>query len=329
MNTRERIQTVLNFGKPDRLPIVEWATWWNQTIQRWEQEGLPKGLSGLDIQRFFGLDILVQQWFTPKTGPLPPPAAFEKPMFESPADYLEYRRRGSIHNVDAIHWPLFDACRAQHDAGDVAYWMTLEGYFWFPRTMLGVENHLYAFYDQPDFLHQLNRQQTDFNLAVLDRVTREHDIEFMTIAEDLSYNHGPMLSKQHFDEFLLPYYRELVPAIQSHGIKVFIDSDGDISSCLDWFIEGGIQGILPLERMAGVDVAQLRREHPDFLFMGGFDKRVMYQGEDAVRAEFARLLPVARTGGFIPSVDHQTPPQVSLEEYRQYLRVFREVAEQI
>ena len=28
-----------------------------------------------------------------------------------------------------------------------------------------------------------------------------------------------------------------------------------------------------------------------------------------------RLLPVIRTGGFIPSVDHQTPPAVSLEDY--------------
>ena len=33
-----------------------------------------------------------------------------------------------------------------------------------------------------------------------------------------------------------------------------------------------------------------------------------------------------RTGGFIPSVDHQTPPSVSLEEYRCYLRLLEEYA---
>jgi len=43
-----------------------------------------------------------------------------------------------------------------------------------------------------------------------------------------------------------------------------------------------------------------------------------------MRAEFERLLPVMRKGGFLPSVDHQTPPEVSLENYRTYLRLYEE-----
>jgi hypothetical protein len=34
-----------------------------------------------------------------------------------------------------------------------------------------------------------------------------------------------------------------------------------------------------------------------------------------------------RQGGFIPSVDHQTPPGVSLENYRIYLGLLREYCE--
>ncbi len=45
---------------------------------------------------------------------------------------------------------------------------------------------------------------------------------------------------------------------------------------------------------------------------------VMPKGEAAMRAEFERLVPLMKTGGFIPSVDHQTPPGVSLEQYRIY-----------
>jgi uroporphyrinogen-III decarboxylase len=60
--------------------------------------------------------------------------------------------------------------------------------------------------------------------------------------------------------------------------------------------------------------------------LGGYDKMVMPLGEQAMRAEFERLLPVMRTGGFIPSVDHQTPPGVSLENYRIYIRLFEEYA---
>ena len=58
--------------------------------------------------------------------------------------------------------------------------------------------------------------------------------------------------------------------------------------------------------------------------VGHFDKMVMNRGEAAIRGEFERLLPLMRTGGFIPSVDHQTPPGVSLDQYRVYLRLLEE-----
>ncbi|MFH1267913.1 MAG: glycosyl hydrolase, partial [Planctomycetota bacterium] len=46
-----------------------------------------------------------------------------------------------------------------------------------------------------------------------------------------------------------------------------------------------------------------------------------------IRAEFERLVPLMRSGGFIPSVDHQTPPGVSLDQYRLYLRLLAEYVE--
>jgi uroporphyrinogen-III decarboxylase len=71
-------------------------------------------------------------------------------------------------------------------------------------------------------------------------------------------------------------------------------------------------------------VADLRARFPRFILIGGYDKLVMKRGEAAMRAEFERLLPAMRSGGFIPSVDHQTPPDVPLENYRIYVRLLRE-----
>jgi len=62
------------------------------------------------------------------------------------------------------------------------------------------------------------------------------------------------------------------------------------------------------------------------LWIGHFDKMTMPAGEAAMRSEFERLLPIAAQGGFIISVDHQTPPGVSLENYRIFLRLFEEYA---
>jgi len=103
-----------------------------------------------------------------------------------------------------------------------------------------------------------------------------------------------------------------------------VDSDGDIMSMIPWLIDAGIEGVYPLERQAGVDIAEIRRKYPDFLMLGGYDKMVMPLGEEAMRAEFERILPVMRSGGYIPSVDHQTPPGVSLENYKIYVKLFTE-----
>jgi uroporphyrinogen-III decarboxylase len=148
--------------------------------------------------------------------------------------------------------------------------------------------------------------------------------EFMTIAEDMSYNHGPMLSRELFDEFLAPYYRPLVAELKRRGIRVLVDSDGDVEPLIPWLKEVGVEGILPLERMAGVDVGNIRANHPDWLMIGAYDKTVMKNGEQAMRAEFERLMPTVRGGGFIPSVDHQTPPDVSFELYHTYLELLAE-----
>jgi hypothetical protein len=83
-------------------------------------------------------------------------------------------------------------------------------------------------------------------------------------------------------------------------------------------------GVLPLERQARVDGMALRRQFPTLRMVGHFDKMTMNRGEAAMRAEFDRLVSLMKTGGFIPSVDHQTPPGVSLEEYGVYIRLLRE-----
>ena len=146
---------------------------------------------------------------------------------------------------------------------------------------------------------------------------------FLTVAEDMSYNHGPMISKRTFDEFIAPYYRRLLPRLQERNIMPFIDTDGDITLLVPWFAELGVDGFLPLERQAGVDGMRLRQRYPRLRMIGHFDKMTMNKGQAAMQAEFERLTPLMKTGGFIPSVDHQTPPGVSLEDYQIFLRLLK------
>jgi len=309
----------------DRLPIIEWAVWWDQTITRWHGEGLPAGLDGPGIKRFFGLDMDYQWWFPDMLPGAPTPSGHGKARIETEADYdaaLPFLYPDPVVlNEDAVRkWAR------QQEAGDAIVWISLSGFFWWPRVLLGIEPHLLAFYDQPDLMKRINADQLAHMKRCVSAICAICKPDFMTFGEDMSYNHGPMISKALFDEFMAPYYREIIPILKGHGIIPMIDSDGDIEPLIPWFEEVGLEGILPLERMAGVDVARIRANHPRWKMIGAFDKTVMHLGEERMRQEFERLLPVMRSGCFVPSVDHQTPPGVSIEDYRLYLKLLREYA---
>ena len=102
------------------------------------------------------------------------------------------------------------------------------------------------------------------------------------------------------------------------------NTDGNIKDLVPWFLNVGVDGFLPLEKQAGVDIVSLRKAYPKIRFIGGFDKMIMHMGEKKLREEFERILPVMRQGGFIPSVDHQTPPAVSFEDYKLYVKLLKE-----
>jgi len=320
MNHVERFRAVMNFQPVDRLPRIEWAVWWDKTIERWRTEGVPE--SATDLFQYFGLDPYRQIWFGPRAATFPPPPHHGAGLVANADEYQKIKPHLYPPHEDNI--ARMRAWAADQARGDAVIWITLEGFFWFPRTLFGIEPHMYAFYDQPELMHRMNQDLADSQVRLLHALDKVCRPTFMTFGEDMSYNHGPMLSKKLFDEFLAPYYRQVVPVLKEMGVVVIVDSDGDVTEMVPWLTGVGVDGILPLERQAGVDAAKLRAAFPRFRMIGHFDKMTMTRGEQAMRAEFERLLPAMKTGGFIPSVDHQTPPGVSLAEYRLYLRLLNE-----
>ncbi len=319
MNNRERMIAALNGDNSAGLPNIEWATWWTETINSW-----GTNLSNNELFHHFGLDDHYQIWISVKD------KNFSK---------ADHKANGAITNREsylALKHLLYPKSyllklkdellkiKTLHDKGDIIFWFTLEGFFWFPRTLFGIENHLFAFYDEPELMKEINSDLTEYYKKILEVIYSVLTPEYMTFAEDMSYNLGPMLSKEQYLEFLHPYYEIVVPLIKEKGTKVFIDTDGQVEPLIPWFKDSGIEGCLPLERMAGVDVNRLRENHPDWLMIGGFDKTVMKNGESAMRCEFERISPAIKSGKYIPSVDHQTPPDVTMEQYKCYVKLLRE-----
>jgi uroporphyrinogen decarboxylase len=146
--------------------------------------------------------------------------------------------------------------------------------------------------------------------------------------EDMCYNAGPLLSPRHFKEYLVPQYKRITELARRNGVEViWVDCDGKIDDLVPLWIEGGVNCMFPLEVGTwGADPLAFRREYGrDLLLRGGFDKRILARGPEAIEAEVHRLAPLVEEGGFIGHCDHRVPPDVSLADYRFYVETARKV----
>ncbi|MEM3047555.1 MAG: uroporphyrinogen decarboxylase family protein, partial [Candidatus Bathyarchaeia archaeon] len=158
-----------------------------------------------------------------------------------------------------------------------------------------------------------------------EKALRDVKVDFATWWEDMCYNRGPLISVKHFEEFMVPKYKQVTDLLKEHGVRInILDCDGRINELVPGWLKGGINCMFPLEA-AHTNAYELReRFGRDVLLLGAVDKRALMKGPDAIDAELKRLTPLLEQGGYIPTVDHRVPPEVSMEDYRYYLKKKRE-----
>jgi len=85
-------------------------------------------------------------------------------------------------------------------------------------------------------------------------------------------------------------------------------------------MDAGVDTLWPLERASDVDPLEVRKRFGKSLRLwGGVDKRVLALGPQAIRAHLCEMIPLIEEGGFIPTVDHTVPPDISWDNFRYYM----------
>lgn len=210
----------------------------------------------------------------------------------------------------------------------------LVGGYMYLRSLIGPLNLMYMFYDQPELIHDC--MATWFKLA--DTVIAKHQeyvtIDELFIAEDICYNHGPLISPDMIREFLFPYYQQLIANIKSRQLDrsrhlyFHIDTDGFANPVIPLYKELGMDRMSPFEVAAGCDVVETGRQYPELIMSGGIDKRILAQGKDAIDRHIDAILPIMKKrGGYIPTCDHGVPEEVSFENYMHFRKRLLEFAD--
>jgi uroporphyrinogen-III decarboxylase len=191
---------------------------------------------------------------------------------------------------------------------------------------MGTVGVSYMLYDDPALVQECLAFLTDLTMSWMGTPLKEAGFDLFYVHEDMAGSHGPLLSPELFRRFFLPEYRRFVDFLKSCGVKcVMVDTDGNFESLIPVFLDAGVDGFGPIERAAGMDPRELRTRYgKSFSMIGGIDKRVLRRDRATMEKEVMELLPpLLEQGGYIPTIDHSIPPDVSLAQFEAYLAVKR------
>ena len=192
------------------------------------------------------------------------------------------------------------------------------------RDLMGVEESLYAFYDDPDLVHAVMDDLTDFWLAIFEKICADVQVDVIHIWEDMSGKHGSLISPDVIREFMLPNYRKIRAFADAHNIPIVqVDTDGDCEMLIPLFYEAGINMMLPFECTEKMDVCRLRAEYPYMAMEGGIDKNKVAKGHAECDKELERIRPLLGKPGYFPTLDHLIPPEMSFDDYAYFVRKLR------
>ena len=345
---------MMNFERPDR-PFIWTFGIRKATMDEWIKQGHPEGVR---TEELLGYD-----WFDGVSVAISHYPQFEKVIVEEKDGHVTYYDEEGALRIDGIEaqgsgfvtrkwlkFPVenrddflkmkerynpedmgrrgegFDWATANTHTSERPTMATIYGFYWTMRQWLGFEGLSVAFYDMPELIDEMLDFILDFNVRLLRAHFSEAKIDNLVISEDMAYKTASMVSPAMFRKKFTPRCRELVQeAKRICAEKVFVDCDGHIGELIPLWMEVGVDGTSPVEIASEQDILDYARKYPDFLFLGGLDKRKLLKGKKEVEEE---VIPKARElyarGGWIPAVDHAVPANAPFENFKYMIELLKQ-----
>jgi len=200
------------------------------------------------------------------------------------------------------------------------------GFFGSLRNMLGLENLCCAFYDTPALVERMMEERADSIIQVTEEVLKHTRIDVFWYWEDMAYNHAALIDPKMYRRFAFKHYRRVNDWLKGKGIRhIGLDSDGQISELIPIWVDSGVTHLWPFEVQSGMDVLEVRKTYGrNLALVGGIDKRACTHGFPEIHREVDRVMPLVEQGGYIPELDHSVPPNLSWQNFIEYVRYVKE-----
>ena len=206
--------------------------------------------------------------------------------------------------VEAFPWPDpkyvdFTETLAEIDktiaAGQAVLSGTWSCFYHNACDFFGMENYFIKMHTDPAVVDAVTRHIVDFYLEINERLFNlaGNRIDAFFFGNDFGSQLDLLISPEHFDRFVMPYFREFTDQAHRHNYNVVLHSCGSIDRVIPRLIDAGVEVLHPIQAMAkDMDAQSLAKKYNGkIIFLGGVDtQRLLPFGTpDEVRAEVRRL----------------------------------------
>ncbi|MCC7406967.1 MAG: hypothetical protein IT442_02775 [Phycisphaeraceae bacterium] len=344
LTSQERVRRMMEHRDHDRVPRSD--GYWDETIARWQQEGLAGSTEA--VWKLLRRDFAHLCWDWPRPFPGRWEVLEEDHETRVVIDGFGQKTREWKHRSgtpEHLGWECdgprkwrevfrpsllgtglqvsIEDGRARFAEGRRdglwCYFAGVEG-FEATRKMLGDEMSLMAMAEDPEWIRDVSAVHTDVLLrdfnALWDAGVRPDGV---WIYGDMAFNHATVCSPAMYRELIWPDHKRLVDWAHERGCKFIYHTDGRIHAVLDLYVEAGFDCLQPLEAKAGMDIRELCPVYGDRLAMFGNIDMTVAGTNDREKVEHevrSKLAAGMATKAYAYHSDHSVPPTVSWETYQ-------------
>ena len=346
MRPVDRVLVAIDHEEPDRVPLTD-HIYMPQSLERILGESdvrIDTPAKYVKVHRLLGLDLICA---------FPDSGGTVNPGDQKSETIDEWGVRHRI--VDTMPWYIEGPIRSLDDfesyttpdpslplrvrtareivrlvKGDLAIAGIVDGPFTRSWLLSGLDLFVKAIYLRPGAIRRILQEVTEYAIE-LGKAFIEAGVDLVWIPDDLGTVDGPFLSPNVFRHFIFPYLRELVDSFKKRSVRVLLHCDGQIMPLIDDLIEIGLDGLHPIERKAGMNLAEMKATYGDKLaLVGNVDATDLLprgKEEDIERQVLECLKTAASGGGYILASDHSIHEGVPSESAKTMFRLAKKYGE--
>lgn len=319
MNGRQRLQCALHHQEPDTVPIFEcnYSRPLFQEVLGYVPEVFdpmsvflcsekigydfafipipgvsgfrPQGVTTTEYQDEWGITYRI----SPVTWPID---SGIKPPCQDGDDWKNYRMPDP--NAPFRYEGLREVLRRSQENG-MGVVGNVRGPYSCAWQLFGLDTFSILFYEEPETVEAALTACTDFAIACTEQMVKM-GVDAVLYSDDYGSTLQPLMSPATFRQFLVPQLRRIREACTRLGIKMLLHCDGHIHQLLPDIMAVGIDGLHPIERAAGMDLAAVKETYGKQVCIFGNveNKHVLTNGTPAeIEAQVRECIRIAAPGG--------------------------------